>query len=449
MEFLLRFRVPSVLLKVSHSDANIGTSIDTSSSAATSLAAERGEGGSAATIQQPAASHVDYPITVDPHEPLQSAFDKLLLSHLPHCCLPGQQTRQQHDDAESGEIQEGGKGSSSDGEEKQAVRFMAIEQVVYLTPTLSAVKARLKSATAPPSAPATAAALSALPMPAENSTNVANNSSTAGSGTSSSYKPRSTTGGSHKAGSNKAGSSKAGNSKAGSSRSSSNPFHTEHALLTRAHMVHYVDVHLPWSHSLCACCLPRMLCPAPPIAFQISSLTSLRKHLQQPYVPTMPPYRFGNKPPRFITAYPATIPLSAPPLSPPGSVTGASAAAEESAAAPSVAQQYRWKVDSAPVVAAEGMMLEWLAEPRVGLLLDLQNLRRQLAALLHMHEIADTRVATEARGTATAKGNSTAASTRLWWCCWQCSRCWTSYRHAVSIAAFTVLVAKFPHFVTL
>ncbi|CAI5465775.1 unnamed protein product [Closterium sp. Yama58-4] len=323
MEFTLRFRVPSVLLRASHSDANIGSIIDASSSAATSLAAECGEGGSgAATIQQPAASHVDYPITVYPQEPLQSAFDKLFLSHLPHCCLPGQQTRQQHDDAGNAKILVEGKGSSSEGEEKQAVRFMAVGQV-------------------------------------------------------------------------------------------------------------------------------------------ISSLASLRKHLQQPYVPNMPPYRFGHKPPRFITAYSATVSLSADPLRPPGApplrppspATAAtappSAAAEESGAAPSLAQQYRWKVDSAPVVAAEAMILEWLAEPRVGLLLDLENLRRQLAALLHMHEIAAARAATETRGIATAKGNRAAGSSRLWWSCWQCSHCWTRYRRAVSIAAFIVLVAKFPRFVTL
>ncbi|CAI5981045.1 unnamed protein product [Closterium sp. NIES-64] len=126
-------------------------------------------------------------------------------------------------------------------------------------------------------------------------------------------------------------------------------------------MVHYVDVHLPWTHSLCACCLPRMLRPAPPVAFQISSLTSLRKHLQQSVPPSMPPFLFGHKPPCFITAYSATVRLSAPPPRPPGR----SAASEERAAAPSVKQQYRWKVDSTPVVAADAMMLEWMAEPRL------------------------------------------------------------------------------------
>ncbi|CAI5485738.1 unnamed protein product [Closterium sp. Naga37s-1] len=75
-----------------------------------------------------------------------------------------------------------------------------------------------------------------------------------------------------------------------------------------------------------------MLRPAPSITFRISSLASLRKHLQQPVPPAMPPFRFGHKPPRAITAYSATVPLSAPPPRPPGRF-----AAEESAAAPSVA----------------------------------------------------------------------------------------------------------------
>ncbi|CAI5965797.1 unnamed protein product [Closterium sp. NIES-65] len=220
-------------------------------------------------------------------------------------------------------------------------------------------------------------------------------------------------------------------------------------------MVHYVDVHLPWSHSLCACCLPRMLRPAPPVAFHVSSLASLRNHLSKPLPPPFPPFRFGHKPPRAITAYSATVPLSAPPLRPGGATAGAgasaaaaagSAVAEESAAAPSVAQQYRWKVDAAPVVAAEGMMLEWLAEPRVGLLLDLHATRRQLAKRLGMDELAAARATASTRR---AGRRATAGRQALWWCCWQCSSCFASYRHAVSVAAFLVLVAKFPRFVTL
>ncbi|CAI5465782.1 unnamed protein product [Closterium sp. Yama58-4] len=214
-------------------------------------------------------------------------------------------------------------------------------------------------------------------------------------------------------------------------------------------MVHYVDVHLPWSHSLCACCLPRMLRPAPLVAFRISSLASLRKHLQQPVVRSMPPFRLANNPTPPILAYSATVPLSAPPRRFPGYTS--------SAAAPSLAQQYRWKVDAAPVVAAEGMMLEWLAEPRVGLLLDLQAIRRQLAEIMQINELAAARrEANAARGASAAAAAAAAASAAaapypraLWWCCWQCSRCWTLYRRAVSIAAFIVLVAKFPRFVML
>ncbi|CAI5530365.1 unnamed protein product [Closterium sp. Naga37s-1] len=270
-------------------------------------------------------------------------------------------------------------------------------------------------------------------------------------------------------------------------------------------MVHYVDVHLPWSWShlgtgnatsehaehapqgprpLCACCLPRMLHPAPPVAFRISGLASLRKHLQHPLATTIPPFRFDNKPSAAILAYSATVPLSAPPLHPlgrasPASSAGAGAAnagaaasagagADEGAPAPSLAQQYRWKAESAPVVAAEAMMLEWLAEPRVSLLLDLQEVRRQLADLMDINDIAAAReeafaegggasAAAEpllqraAGGASAAEGISDAAPYphSLWWCCWQCSKCWTRYRLSVSIAAFLVLVAKFPRFVTL
>ncbi|CAI5965729.1 unnamed protein product [Closterium sp. NIES-65] len=466
MEFALRFRVPSSLL--THASE-----------------------GSTATIQQPAASHVDYTITVDPHEPLQSAFDKLFQSHLPHCCLPAQQTQ---DDAEK---------SSSKGEEKQVVRFMAVGQVVYLYPSVSADKARLKSgsviivlavksksatgenagntsgsnvataaqvapgagaihakfedlslasdvnlqpqsspspapvsvpAPAPLPAPAPAAAPSSPPAPPSAVGNDTNSTTTAATA----------------AGTNSGTNGTSGNNSGprSSGSSSRQMVHVEHVPLARPHMVHYVDVHLPWSHSLCACCLPRMLRPAPLVAFRISSLAALRKHLQQPVVPSMPPFRLPNKPTPPILAYSATVPLSAPPRRFPGYTS--------SAAAPSVAQQYRWKADAAPVVAAEGMMLEWLAEPRVGLLLDLQEIRRQLAEIMQINELAAARrAASAARGAAAAAASPAPAATAdpypplLWWCCWQCSRCWTLYRRAVSIAAFTVLVAKFPRFVML
>ncbi|CAI5980348.1 unnamed protein product [Closterium sp. NIES-64] len=114
----------------------------------------------------------------------------------------------------------------------------------------------------------------------------------------------------------------------------------ENTPLSCAHMVHYVDVHLSWSHSICACCLPCILRPAPPTAFQISSLSSLRKHLQQPYVPTRPPFRFSNNPPRSITAYSATVPLPALALRPPGLAATSAAAAAAAAAANAAAEEH-------------------------------------------------------------------------------------------------------------
>ncbi|CAI5488482.1 unnamed protein product [Closterium sp. Naga37s-1] len=152
---------------------------------------------------------------------------------------------------------------------------MAVGQVVYLSPSVSAEKARLKSV--------------------DNRTNTTATTTGSSSGT--------------------IGTSGNGSGPRSSSSSSSSRqmVHVEHVALGRPHMVHYVDVHLPWSHSLCACCLPRMLRPAPPITFRISSLASLRKHLQQPVAKSMPPFRLANKPTPPILAYSATVPLSAPP----------------------------------------------------------------------------------------------------------------------------------------
>ncbi|CAI5981043.1 unnamed protein product [Closterium sp. NIES-64] len=78
-----------------------------------------------------------------------------------------------------------------------------------------------------------------------------------------------------------------------------------------------------------------------------------------------------------------------------------------------------------------------------------------------MHDIVVARATARARGTTGARGTAgtrgtagdrgtrAAGSPRLWWCCWLCIDCWTRYRRAMSIAAFIVLVAKFPRFVAL
>ncbi|CAI5469220.1 unnamed protein product [Closterium sp. Yama58-4] len=81
----------------------------------------------------------------------------------------------------------------------------------------------------------------------------------------------------------------------------------------------------------------------------------------------------------------------------------------------------KWK--RAPYLCAKAMILEWMAEPRVGVLMDLGRIRSCLPAII----------------------SATVAPA----CCWRCSSCWASYRHAVSLCAFLVLVANSHRFVIL
>ncbi|CAI5531565.1 unnamed protein product [Closterium sp. Naga37s-1] len=139
------------------------------------------------------------------------------------------------------------------------------------------------------------------------------------------------------------------------------------------------------------------------------------------------------------------------------------------------AAQFKWKADFAPMPAAEGMLLEWMAEPRVGLLLDLDVVRCQLAQadVMRIRDLADasggatTAAATAARATtsrastatgataggggggATAGGGGGAAKPFFWWCCWQCSACWAAYRRCLAMVVFLVLIARLPRAVTL
>ncbi|CAI5477291.1 unnamed protein product [Closterium sp. Yama58-4] len=72
-------------------------------------------------------------------------------------------------------------------------------------------------------------------------------------------------------------------------------------------------------------------------------------------------------------------------------------------------QLFGFKSAVAPIRCAEAMILEWMAEPRVGVLMDLGRIRSRLSAILAA----------------------------------------TAYRRAVSFAAFLVLVARFPRVVNL
>ncbi|CAI5501213.1 unnamed protein product [Closterium sp. Naga37s-1] len=90
----------------------------------------------------------------------------------------------------------------------------------------------------------------------------------------------------------------------------------------------------------------------------------------------------------------------------------------------------------APMRCAEAMIFEWMAEPRVGVLMDLGRIRSHLPAIL-----AITDSATTAPAPATAAGSDAASGT------WATR--WAAYRRAVSFAAFLMLVVRCPRVVNL
>ncbi|CAI5460023.1 unnamed protein product [Closterium sp. Yama58-4] len=110
-------------------------------------------------------------------------------------------------------------------------------------------------------------------------------------------------------------------------------------------------------------------------------------------------------------------------------------------------KHFQVKCDAAPLLCVEAMLLEWMAEPRVGVLMDLGRIRSRLPAILSAADARTTRRASPAAassGSSSSVGASPAGS-----CCWRCSSCWAAYRRAVSFAACLVLVARCPRIVTL
>ncbi|CAI5500592.1 unnamed protein product [Closterium sp. Naga37s-1] len=83
------------------------------------------------------------------------------------------------------------------------------------------------------------------------------------------------------------------------------------------------------------------------------------------------------------------------------------------------------------------LVIEWMAEPRVGVLMDMGRIISRLPAIL-----TDTDAATAA-GVPPATGAGSAAASGTW------ATRWAAYRCAVSFAAFLVLVARCPRVVNL
>ncbi|CAI6007108.1 unnamed protein product [Closterium sp. NIES-65] len=135
----------------------------------------------------------------------------------------------------------------------------------------------------------------------------------------------------------------------------------------RAEIVHYLDVRDGgWDLKECECCFDRAVSYRGQRALNMMSLEDFRSHLHKQMpdsVPAAPP----NRPTRAILDHSARNPVWAV-----GGPRGAP---------PPV--HYHWKCERAPYLCAEGMLVEWFAEPRVGVLMDLGKIRSRIPAILN------------------------------------------------------------------
>ncbi|CAI5981060.1 unnamed protein product [Closterium sp. NIES-65] len=112
-------------------------------------------------------------------------------------------------------------------------------------------------------------------------------------------------------------------------------------------------------------------------------------------------------------------------------------------------EQLVWKCEQAPLLCVQAMLLEWLAEPRVGVLMDLGRIPSRLPAILAYTPAAAPCPASLISLAEASQSATPPAAAAAWSCCWRCTGCWAAYRRAVRFAAFLVLVARSPHLVTL
>ncbi|CAI5513999.1 unnamed protein product [Closterium sp. Naga37s-1] len=133
--------------------------------------------------------------------------------------------------------------------------------------------------------------------------------------------------------------------------------------LCRADMVHYLDVMNGWDEDLCGCCFDRAVSPRAQRALAMKNLEDLRFHLR-------------NLQPRCIPAADPTQQQHHEMFS---------------------QEQFAWKAEMAPRLCAEGMFLEWMAEPRVAIATELgasrqresDNFASMLVQVLGVKESAD------------------------------------------------------------
>ncbi|CAI5528878.1 unnamed protein product [Closterium sp. Naga37s-1] len=198
-------------------------------------------------------------------------------------------------------------------------------------------------------------------------------------------------------------------------------------LLCRADMVHYLDVGGWWDAAECECCFDQVVRLVAERALTMHSLDHFRSllHTQQPRCTPLAHLDVVN---RGVLEYSFQVPAF-----------GKQEEEDEDPLA-----QFMCKCTLAPFVCAEVMMLEWMAEPRVGVLMNLGKIRSRLPAILATRLPPATSLPAASYAAAAA-----AVDFGPWSCCWRCSSCWAMYRRAVSFAGFLVLVARWPRIDTL
>ncbi|CAI5537204.1 unnamed protein product [Closterium sp. Naga37s-1] len=148
-------------------------------------------------------------------------------------------------------------------------------------------------------------------------------------------------------------------------------------LLDRTDMVHYLDVRNGWDLAACEPCFDRVVSRRTKLALGIHSRrdfrSTLRRHVKES-ISLVPPANQASAAAqkakaRAIEEFSSKVPL------PEGALGGGQGVQ-------SSRERYKWKCERAAGVCAEAMVLEWMAEPRVGLMMDLGRIRSRLPGVM-------------------------------------------------------------------
>ncbi|CAI5528797.1 unnamed protein product [Closterium sp. Naga37s-1] len=133
-------------------------------------------------------------------------------------------------------------------------------------------------------------------------------------------------------------------------------------LLSRADMVHYLDVRGGCDLKACECCFDRAVSSRAQCALDMADLSSFRREMKNSlsdYVPADPHPRASWSELEWEMRYPVRE--------------------SERLQGMAAVEELKRKAAFAPLQCAEAMILEWMAEPRVGVLMDLGRYRRAVS----------------------------------------------------------------------